>query len=186
MGAYVGNVPDNYNPGRTASRLIFGFEFPDIMNDFGNGKPESAVLSVSFAAVTSTSKGPSKFGRFVNAWRGKPLTDQELMLFNWTKLVGVHAYINIVHEPAKTGNGFAARVGGIGPVPKGVTRTEGKNAQVVYSVLDHRAEAYEKLPPWVRELVATSTEFAKLNAPQKGSVNTAGAGVIKNDEDVPF
>ena len=57
---------------------------------------------------------------FLEAWRGKAFTPPELAEFDLEKLIGVNAYIQIIHNQ-RDGKTYA-NIGAIMPLPKGLAK----------------------------------------------------------------
>lgn len=69
---------------------------------------------------TLSSHPKSTLRKDLEAWRGKPFTDQEADEFDLEKLIGVNCFANVVHEP-KT-RGVFAEVRSIMPRPQALPK----------------------------------------------------------------
>jgi hypothetical protein len=64
----------------------------------------------------------AKLRWLLESWRGKPFTEDELVGFDVEKLIGVPAYVQIIHRPKKTTGEPKAEVKAIMQLPKGMEK----------------------------------------------------------------
>lgn len=100
----------------------------------------------------------------LDAWRGKPFTEDEAKRFNITKLLNTYCRINLVQsEDGKYINvnsvAFSKRK------PEGVTEPVWWNA----TDPDCDMQVYEKFPEWLRKKIADCEEWLKEESDQKAS-----------------
>jgi hypothetical protein len=57
--------------------------------------------------------------RDLESWRGKPFEEEELRGFDLEKLIGIPAYLNVVHNVSQKNGRTYANVASIMPLPKG-------------------------------------------------------------------
>lgn len=67
---------------------------------------------------TKSLRETSALRKFLNAWRGRPLTDDECQKFDLDKLIGISAYVNIVQE--RKPRGVFAEILSIMKLPAGM------------------------------------------------------------------
>ena len=53
----------------------------------------------------------------LQAWRGKPFSQEEMRRFDLKNVLGAWCMLNIIERPAKTGNKIYSNVDGVTPVP---------------------------------------------------------------------
>lgn len=61
----------------------------------------------------------SRLGQLIEAWRGRPFTDEERAKFDWESLIGKHCLLTVVHN--KKGDRVYANIGSIMPLGRGMT-----------------------------------------------------------------
>jgi hypothetical protein len=89
---------------------------------------------------------------FLEGWRGKAFTPEELRGFDPAQVAGVPAYINVIHEPGQK-NGKAvvyANIASIMPLPKGMAKPQLEGEVIVH---DDDHDSYDKLSKWLKEKV---------------------------------
>ena len=59
---------------------------------------------------------------FLESWRGRTFTDEEVQGFDLERLLGANAMINVVHKPGSKGNVIFANIISIMPLPKGLPK----------------------------------------------------------------
>lgn len=114
-----------------------------------NGKPfllrERYTLSLHEKA---------KLRGVLEAWRGKKFTDAEADGFDVEKLLGVNAYVNVVHRKGSKGGTFA-NLASIMPLPKGMpqmsvsdyTRVVDRSDEDAPAGAHGEAQGFEDVPP---------------------------------------
>jgi hypothetical protein len=85
----------------------------DLMDD---GRPY--LVAQNYTASLSSK---ANLRRDLEAWRGKAFNDDELRGFDLEILIGVPAYINVVHNVSKKNGRTYANLASIMPMPKGIT-----------------------------------------------------------------
>jgi hypothetical protein len=143
----------------------------DLMED---GRP--FVVSAEFTSFMSEK---ANLRKFLEAWRGKPFTEEERAGFDVKRLLGVPAFVNVVHGKSKKGRTYAELVSA-SPLPRGMPRPDSINPPVSYEVEDGYPP--ESIPDWIRKKILDSDEF-------KGAANppaSTGHDVNPEDPDCPF
>lgn len=69
---------------------------------------------------------------FLQAWRGRPFTDEELAGFDLSRLAGVACLLNLAH--VNRGGKDYANILSISPVPKGMTAPELSGPAIVFDI----------------------------------------------------
>lgn len=141
-----------------------------------------AVVGVTFTLSLSEK---SNLRPFLESWRGKKFTAEEVRGFDITKVAGAPAYLNIVHEDGigKNAGKTFANIASIMPLPKGmpVPTIEGGAAPIVYDA--DNPGAYNDLPKWLQEKVDGQIK----DEPQpRGGRPQPAAFDPDLDDDVPF
>ena len=86
----------------------------------------------------------------LQAWRGKPFTDEELRGFDVSKLLGVAATLTVTHTE-KNGRTYA-NVASLGGLIKGMEKPNVEGDPVLYD--GDNFGAWERLPKWLRDKVS--------------------------------
>ena len=75
---------------------------------------------------TLSMNAKSNLRKFIQSWRGKPMTDEEAADFELFDLIGQNAMLQIVHQPSDKG-GTWANIDGIMRIGKGAEKLEVEN-----------------------------------------------------------
>jgi hypothetical protein len=113
----------------------------------------------------------------LEAWRGKPFTEEELQGFHLQNILGANCMINIT-ETEKEGKKYA-NVNSVMSLPKGMTKVESPSALVIFDLNNYDQSVYESLSPKLQEIIAKSPEFQALSG-QPSSVEP------EFSDDIPF
>lgn len=117
---------------------------------------------------------------FLQAWRGRPFTDEELAGFDLRKLINAPCLLNIAHT-SRNGKDYA-NILSISPLPKGMTAPELAAPAVLFDVDDpDAADTLEGLSDGLQATITASPEWKARLAALDGAA--AGAGF---DNDLAF
>ncbi len=136
---------------KDVNQVLIGWEFPnDCMED---GRPFSLT---NFYTVSLSEK--ANLRRDLEAWRGRAFTDAELEGFNLKNILGVTAYINVVHGKNKKGED-RAYLGSIMPLvdkecPPVVNETIFFNWEDEFD-----ATVFDKIPEGIQGIIKKSFEY---------------------------
>jgi len=129
-------------------RLVWQIEETDPENE---GKPYIVV-----AFFTASIHEKAALRKFLEAWRAKKFTPEELAGFDVEKLIGVNAYLQVQHSEPVNGKVYA-NVSSIMPLPKGM-----------------------------HKVAATADYVRVKDRPKDGAQPESGATTIGPDDDLPF
>lgn len=120
---------------------------------------------------------------FLQGWRGRAFTEEELKGFNVVKLLEVPCLLNVVHVPGKEGRTFAS-VTSATPLPKRIQAPQAQGDVIYYNTDD--GPPPESIPEWIRRKILQAQEFREA-APQTVPPPTGTAAPpLTDDEDIPF
>lgn len=120
----------------------------------------------------------------VESWRGKPLTDEEAETFDLETLLGKPCILGVVHT--QDGDKVWANVSSISPPMKGMKVPEADLGPTFFSLDDFDQETYLSLSPYLREKIAKSPEFARIQAAVLRTDTRDGYGEVEDGEEAPF
>lgn len=90
----------------------------------------------------------------LNAWRGKPFTEEEANGFEITKLLDKFVKLQVVHN--QSGDKTYANIGALMATKK---TDKGVNDLLAFSIDDPDMEAYEGFSKWLQEKIASAEEW---------------------------
>jgi hypothetical protein len=153
-------------------KVMLQFELSDELMEDGRPYMVSEEFTLSLNEKANLLK-------FLNSWRGRPFTPDELKGWDLAHVLGAAALINVIHKLSKKGSTFA-KIAAASPLPRGMARPEPINPVRHYQVEDGPPPA--ELPDWIAAKINACEEF-------KGTLLTdirATTGPVADDEDIPF
>lgn len=197
-GAHIGrcygviDLGSHLNPqsGKMIRKILIQFELPNELHTFReeNG-PEPFVVSREFGLFLSEK---SHLRPFLEGWRGRPFTPEELAKFDVMVLAGLPCFINIIHN--QKGDKTYANIASVMTVPKGMTCPPAKNKIVTLSLNEEFSmETFKALPEWIRKKIEGTQEYRSIvndepafpSGNQEGNAGTSyHAGL--DDDTIPF
>lgn len=101
---------------------------------------------------------------FLEAWRGKPFTPEELKGFSLPRLINAPCLLNIVH--AERGGNTYADIKGASPLPRGMTPPPEVKDPIVFDLSDPKTwHAFDRLTKRQQEAIEASPEWKERQAP---------------------
>lgn len=120
---------------------------------------------------------------FLQAWRGRPFSDEELAGFDLRKLINAPCLLNIAHT-TRSGKDYA-NILSISPLPKGMTAPELATPAVLFDIDD--PDAADTLETLSEGLQATITGSPEWKARLAALDEAAGVGAAPAfDDDLAF
>ena len=121
--------------------------------------------------------------KFLESWRGRKFTSEELKGFGIEKLLGANCVLNIVH----TDRGYD-RIASVMPLMRGVTKLQPENPLLAFDLDHHNVfePLPERIPQWLRERIIRSDEWVAREANGTGAYADDGAPPPNADDDIPF
>jgi hypothetical protein len=126
--------------------------------------------------------------KFIESWRGKKFTPEELEGFDLGAVIGAPCQLSVVH--ATKGDKTYANIDAIMPLPKGMTVPDQFNKSISYAIDEDGAIFPENMPEWQQKIVQESQEWERKGAaagvaddPGPNDTPAEEAGV---DENLPF
>ena len=169
-----------YRPSR---RVMLSWELPEerYTNKEREDKPRTAHRD--FPLSLGNPSKPTKFREFLEAWRGRKFTDEELAGFDLKNLLGVNCLITVTHKKGETVT--FENVNAASALPKGMAKKGNELPHVFFSFddipADHPIIFPEGLPDWVRNKIMKSAEYVS-----RTSGNGHSAEAAHDDDDIPF
>jgi hypothetical protein len=168
---------------KSQHKVYLRWEVPDERVTYEkDGKEIEAPCSVGSMYTLSLSE-KANLRKVLENWRGKPFTAEELRGFDITKVAGTCCQIMVQHEVA--GDKTYANITGV----MGTSRDQKERARnaksevgvLVYSLAEHDAATYEKLPNWLKEKLAERVMPQAVT--HASAMAPAGADF---DDEIPF
>lgn len=185
---------------KAAHKLLMQFELTDPDNRRDDGSAH--VVSKRF---TASLHAKAALRGFLEAWRGRPFTADELRGFDLKTLLGVPCLLGVVHND-KDGRTYA-NISSVMRLPKGMQAPEGTMLLTHFDLSAPDWETFSMLPARLQEQIMLSPEYQRTQAPARVSVSgnpaspapaprpapaaapspaAAGSGFDDMDDDIPF
>ena len=119
----------------------------------------------------------------LQAWRGKPFTQEELRRFDLKNVLGAWCMLNIIERAGQNGKTYS-NVNGITPVPAILKQNakEGVNELQLFNLNEPNLEMYESFSDGLKAKISASPEWQKLQ--QENSESNAAPET--KEDDIPF
>lgn len=168
--------------------VILVFELPLVEPFEFDGQKLPRTIPMSFNLSMGGPQKPSNLRKFIEAWRGKTMTPEEVASFTLSNVVGRVAQVTTIHATKKNGKTYL-EIGAIMPAPKGTT-VKATSPVVKFSVeqLDNVSELEQlDIPDWIKKRITDSDEYQKLKTGGQSQSDAPsdndGGGV---SDDVPW
>ena len=170
-------------------KVYIRFQVPEQRVEYvdkdGNEQNKPAVIGVQFTVSLSDK---SNLKPFLEGWRGKKFTAEEVREFDITNIAGKPAFLNVVHDEgvgSNAGKTFA-NIASIMPIPKGVPVPKLEGEVIVH---DDDNDRYNDLPEWLQKKIDAQVEEDAQPARGGGTPPSRAQPSVFDtdlDDDVPF
>lgn len=171
-------------------QLYFRFQVPDETIEFEQDGETVVKPKVIGRVFTASLSEKGHLRPFLESWRGRAFTAEELRGFDPVNVAGAPALINVIHEPGnKQGKPVTyANIATIMKVPKGM-HVPAIDGEVI--IHDENNDNYDKLPKWLQEKLDNQVDEGEqqpsdTRAQQRGGRPIPAAFDTDLDDDVPF
>lgn len=178
---------------KTQAKILLTFELAELRSD---GTPHRVSRR-----MTASLHKKAQLRAFLEQWRGRAFTDEELRAFNVGKLLKAPCLLNLVHIE-RAGKQYA-NILSVSPVPKGMTAPEPVDAPVLFDLSAPDWQVFAGLSSRLQETISASPEYQAANPPKSVTVTAApapaasrpapaptpapaAAGFADFDDDIPF
>lgn len=145
--------------GTSARKVLIGWEVVGETVNV-NGEAQPRIFSKTYTASLNEK---ASLRKDLNAWRGRPFTDEELAAFDLKSIVGAPCMLTIIHQAASNGNTYA-NLAAISGIPKGFPKPALTVAPTIYDIDESDPAVVDTLPKWIAEIVKRSPSYAERTA----------------------
>ena len=160
-------------------KCVILWETPEHRNDWDG---EDSARHVSLMLTVSLN-AKSNMRPFLENWRGKKFTEQELNGFSLKKLLGVNADLQLMHD--KKGDKTYTNVTNALPW-RGDKNIPLERDFLYFSFEDDDAIIPEKTPEWIIKMIKNSDEWGNRNIKDYQEDNQAQVDPSEYEDDIPF
>jgi hypothetical protein len=124
----------------------------------------------------------------LEAWRGKPFSQDEQRRFDLKNVLDKFCMINVQHKPRRTGDGVYANVVTVTPVPAPLKASmpKGFNPAQMFTLGEPDMEMFETFSDYLKEQIKQSPEWKALFASSPETKSSKGADDDFGDDEIPF
>lgn len=141
-----------------------------------DGKDLPRAISKKF---TVSLHEKAELRKYLQTWRGKAFTAEELQGFDIKKLLGVNCFVQVIHN-TKNEKTYA-NVMSITPLPKGTLKKEAENPLKFFSFEDS-TNIPDGTPDWIADQIRSAKEWGGGD----GGSNNDPNEPPPPDDDIPF
>jgi hypothetical protein len=163
-------------------QVLITWELPEERIDIEKDGKKQNLPRVISKTYTSSISPKANLRHDLCSWRGREFTPEEEKAFEFSKLLGAPAQLNVMHRQ-KDGNTYA-NVAAIIPGPKG-WKPQSETPSCMYYIDDDGTAIPEELPEWIQNRIKDSQEFKALTGNDESSVGQSDEPYY-DDSDLPF
>lgn len=157
------------------------WELPDFTYEDGDGNTRARMIS---GIYTNGLSEKGNLRKLLEAWRGKPFSQEELKGFDLRVLLGLPCMVSIVHQ--QSGDNVYENINAVMKMMAGVPEKPQVNPLLLFD-LDSQSvlKDLELLPDWLADKVRNSKEWQEIEA---GTLDESNEPLLGEDaeEDLPF
>ena len=181
--ADLGTQPGgNFGP---KHQIIIGFELPLCLHVFDEHVGEEPAMLSRF--FTLSLNEASNLRAFLEGWRSKGFTSEELKRFELMNLVGAPALLSVVHAENKAGQ-KRATIASASKIPKGMEVPKQVLPSRTFAFSDPSVSDFEAMPNFIQERIKEAAEYRawyeSSAADDAGDVQDVDIG--QQGDEVPF
>ena len=146
----------------TSRQIVMSWEFPDERIEI-NGQMLPRAQSMFF---TLSLNERARLRSFLENWRGRAFTAEELEGFDVGKVLGAPCMLNMVERVRPDGSKRTV-IGGVSRVPKGMNVPLPENPRVLFDLdAPDAVSQMQKLPEWIQNKIRESITYQQMMNPQ--------------------
>lgn len=169
---------DFYN--KDDEKVMIGWELCNVLDPDRANNPKMV-----FARYTSSLGKKATLRKMLQAWRGRPFTEDELAGFELKKLLGAGCLIQVVHNQ-NDGNTYA-NVEAVMSIPQGTPKPKAHGALVAFEIDNWDAEAFSGFSEGLQaKIMDGKKRRAEFEAAKNTNTTPQYDAVPTSDDDIPF
>lgn len=170
----------------TSRQIVMTWEFPDERVEV-NGQMLPRAQSMFF---TLSLNERARLRGFLENWRGRAFTAEELAGFDVGKVLGAPCMLNMVERVRPDGSKHTV-IGGVSRVPKGMTVPLPENPLVLFDLdAPDAITRMQELPEWIQNKIREGVTYQQMTNPRTGAPAENGEAYTEDDfdesGDLPF
>lgn len=177
---HIGTITENYmGESKELNKVRITWELPTELKVF---KEENGEQPYSISKeFTLSMHEKANLRKFLESWRGKGFTDEEVKSFDVAKLLGKSCLISIIHKTSKQGNPYAV-ISSCSTLPKGMLCPNQINPSFEFSWENFDQDKFDSLPDWLKDKMKTSNQYKLFVQPEHTEISGEYSGVVEDDD----
>jgi hypothetical protein len=163
---------------KSSHKCLIAWEIPSERIEITKDGQTMNLPRVASIQFTMSLNEKANLKKFLESWRGRAFTPDELNGFDISKLAGANCMIQIIHR-TKDGKTYA-NISSVMQSPPSLPKLKCENPVVIYKLED--GEPPEGTPKWIVDIIHNSSEWKEAH----GQVEEPPVKEPEQDEDVPF
>lgn len=143
---------------KTARKILLSLEITDPDNRRADGTPH--IVSKTF---TASLHAKAALRKFLEAWRGRPFTAEELKQFDLRTLLGIPCLVGLIHQ--EKGDRIYVNLTSCMALPRGMPAAPGIEPLVSFDLAAPDWEVFAKLGTRLQAQIAESPEYQRADVP---------------------
>lgn len=181
---HIGTVTEDYmGESKELNKVRITWELPTELKVFKEENGEQPY-SVS-KEFTLSMHEKANLRKFLESWRGKGFTDEEVKSFDVAKLLGKSCLISIIHKTSKQGNPYAV-ISSCSTLPKGMICPDQINPSFEFSWENFDQDKFDNLPDWLKDKMKTSNQYKLFIQPEHTETSGEYSVAVDDNDDLPF
>jgi hypothetical protein len=185
---HLGVQPSNNPKYPDKDQVYLKFEIPGVRVKWEKNGKELEGPAVIGTFFTRSLSEKSNFRPFLESWRGKPFSAEELEAFELTALLGKVCQLNVIHEQKRDGKDRAEISGAFGliqlqkdQITQNPELAKPAAPLVAYTPDAHDQSTFDALPEWLQKKIDGRVKVSpKVGKPEDESQ------VPEFNDDIPF
>lgn len=180
----IGTITEEYaGEKKRQHKVMLTWELPTELEIFDADKGEEPYAVSKTYTLSMHEKATLR--RDLESWRGQGFTEKEAEAFDITALLGKPCMLSIIHRPGKVDpSKIYVEIASISNMPRGLACPDQINPTRMLSFDNWNQELYDGLSDYVKDKIASSEEYAKMNAGTPEPQLVEEGAKAKND--LPF
>lgn len=169
---------------KKCTKVRLSWETPTELDVFDKEKGEQPYMVSKEFTLSLHEKASLR--KFLESWRGKGFTEEEVKRFDIGKLLTAPCMLNVIHKTSATSGKQYVDIASISTLPKGFVCPPQINPSVIWSIQNPDMKVFETLPEWLQKKIAESDEWKALQQPQNNETPSEVNDAPTDDDGLPF
>jgi len=163
-------------------KVRIGWEIPELRIEIEKDGRKLDLPKAISQEFTLSLHPKAKLRQFLENWRGKSFTQEELNGFDVSKLIGANCMLQVIHKNSLTTGKTYQTVASISKLYKGMKKFDPENKAQYFS-FDDDMPIPDNIPEWIVKQIQDSYEYQEM---LDGELEENENGVLVDNDMPPF